>query len=1162
MGLLSLSLASLVGQVGEPSRSSEPAAAKTARAAPTPLLRLCPTPLQRLAAPAPLSLGAAPSNGTAQAAAGEQRAAALAAAKGAEEGWFDSHLHPSLEGALEGADVGRLLCHFELMSGGPSLSSAELTLAAPLRFHLGAASTDRIMRCLEETSGRSGQGLARGTQPVAPPGLEDEEEKQELEVGDTQRAASSATALSVRAHAVEIELCDGDDATPTALALSLSGLRAERETAQSESGARAEWSVGIAKLQSRVLAENATYALMMPLDDRHGEVAAGSALEAAEPATDGPSRLESRLCYAAGSAAQPQSVRLDLAPSLWLWSPVTLAAAARVDEAWDAVGAHRAHRGSGERGAFDSELRLSMPPTQAWLLPAAPQHALPLDSPPEEAGGGAARAEPPHGLCVRLSATATAGPSVAPRAAAAAAAAGSAGSAAGVWGASLLVDVLGATPVAFSARGVAAVEAVERSIISPARLEGYALVGCAQASAAGEATMDEAAPAPSLHLRAGLSTAVGLHLSLCRSQLAELADLTDALEEAAEEAFAAAAEHRRQGGGRPDAPPRRGWLAANHLSSASMSVRLGGPIEATLLADGSRGLLPAPVGRARLGGGRLLSAEHVGGSTAHSKAELETSIEAAVWSRSRREWLPLLSRATISAQAAHVRGGIWRGFCSVSALELRLHDESLRSLLEVQAGGANGGGDKLDDEAEAPRRPRVATRIQNQSGKELRVRCVGEESAHRILAGGARLVFLDEMEGRSGEPRADALMPSRGALPEPPALAELAIEASAAWHSLPTPPAARLGKWTFITQGPASGGDGGSEPSAAVLEPLAVQCSVRALGEAECAPTLEGAQPLQGLSVVVRSLFTVRNATTSAMDLQLSIAADALAGAAAGGRREGGERVVPFGTLPPGGTCPIPPDLASVGRLLVRPVELSDSGEAAATAGGVAAGGGDGGFCWPAASSALYLGSCNQTRREAEQLATLKAAFGLPAHEQHLGSWSCALWEAANALGGGKVRGRLHLTSSALCFVGAREGAARRCLRVAQLAELEKSSVPGNLRAGRAITARAGATEPPLVLCGFRSRNRTLAALQLQLAPRLPRLAAAWRTPSSERLASHFGLTEDEVTFPVPSLYLPCTFPVLSLMARLASHFGLTEDEVTFPVPSLYLPCTFPLSPP
>ena len=49
---------------------------------------------------------------------------------------------------------------------------------------------------------------------------------------------------------------------------------------------------------------------------------------------------------------------------------------------------------------------------------------------------------------------------------------------------------------------------------------------------------------------------------------------------------------------------------------------------------------------------------------------------------------------------------------------------------------------------------------------------------------------------------------------------------------------------------------------------------------------------------------------------------------------------------------------------------------------------------------------------------------------------------------------------------------------------------------------------------------------------------------------------------PVPSLYLPCTFPVPALYIgrrALPRWSSASPPSCTFPVPSLYLPCTFPV---
>ena len=463
----------------------------------------------------------------------------------------------------------------------------------------------------------------------------------------------------------------------------------------------------------------------------------------------------------------------------------------------------------------------------------------------------------------------------------------------------------------------------------------------------------------------------------------------------------------------------------------------------------------------------------------------------------------------------------------------------------------------LRRKAQAP-----CVQLVNQSGCLVRMRMRGDEQVCVLASGERKIVELPSARGGEGTTGgADGggsgvtdSGSSGGGAATSASVDEISIEAGGVWHILPPLPSGRFGSWTLLAL-PRSPQQAQAHASAAgyVAEPVAVQCKVRPMADDV------GASGGTGLSITIRSLATVHNSTSTAIGIQLLLPTDAatnatadmsigletgvarqqpvLAHATASAMDIGVERILELGIVTPGGSLPIPPHLANVAYLRARPTGAT-VGEGP-TAGGATIDGDAGSdasrplvFQWPEASQSFWLGSCNHTRRQARQLTRLQALFSLPPREQLVASWSCSLVggspSAAGSAGGaasggsgggsGRVRGRLYLTSSSLAFLGSRD--VRRIMRLDTVTALEKGSADRaiGVRSSAAITARAvGAAsrdqrvggEPPMVVCGFKSRNRTYAALQQHLAPRLPQLALTWRSPSSAKLQSHLHLPRD-----------------------------------------------------
>ena len=178
--------------------------------------------------------------------------------------------------------------------------------------------------------------------------------------------------------------------------------------------------------------------------------------------------------------------------------------------------------------------------------------------------------------------------------------------------------------------------------------------------------------------------------------------------------------------------------------------------------------------------------------------------------------------------------------------------------------------------------------------------------------------------------------------------------------------------------------------SLSLSEPVAVQYVVRPMADDS------GGTDGTGLSVKVRSIGAVRNSTASAICVQLLLphganvregggaqpddaAVDDAVGRAALERPHlshatpsavdiGVEHLLEVGPIPPGGTHPIPPHLASIAYVRAR-----RTATAATRA---------------RRRCELRLGGCGQAA-QALQLARLLGVFGLPKTEQLHDSWAC-----------------------------------------------------------------------------------------------------------------------------------------------------------------------------
>ena len=559
------------------------------------------------------------------------------------------------------------------------------------------------------------------------------------------------------------------------------------------------------------------------------------------------------------------------------------------------------------------------------------------------------------------------------------------------------------------------------------------------------------------------------------------------------------------------------WLRTNRLSHFNFNALLVGGAHATLY--GAVGTAGQPLARVcmphAMGEVHLMAA----GPLTQNAISLQLGLEMMLWSRAALAWEVLLARTGATAQAQQVRGGIWSGCLEVEPIAFTASEWKVQRLFEANQSLALAMAAPVTIDAVRPKPQQPVVQISNQSGCVVRARVRGVPEAVLLTSGERRVVELPTAPDVAsvGAPAAapEGSTPTSTGATAAAGIDDLMIEAGGVWHVLPPLPAGRFGTWTFLAHAkqpdstrPNSGTNGGGAkpPAASLSEPVAVQCVVRPL--ADEAGAVGGA----GLSVVVRSIAVVHNATDTAVAVQLLVPSNLSSGAVdltddastsgaqhhptlthatASAMDLGADKLLDLGVVPAGGTLPIPPQLSNVAYLRTRPA--TD------------------GFQWPDASAAFWLGSCNTTRRQARHLARIQTLFALPATEQLIASWACSLV----GTDGGRVRGRLYLASSCLAFHGSRD--TKRLLHLEQLTSLEKTSADRALgvRSSAAITARTADVasrlggEQPMQLCGFTSRNRVYAAMQKELAARMPHLAATWRTPSSAKLQTHLEQPPD-----------------------------------------------------
>jgi len=324
-------------------------------------------------------------------------------------------------------------------------------------------------------------------------------------------------------------------------------------------------------------------------------------------------------------------------------------------------------------------------------------------------------------------------------------------------------------------------------------------------------------------------------------------------------------------------------LATRRLSVLTIEGAVPGGLEATLY--GASGAPHHPLGRVRvpeLSVGLQLDSRP--GVSSHHAMNFVTGFEMLTWARAAQAWEPCLVPSTVSFQAQQVRGGIWSGCVEVESMEVVVSEPVVQRLLDMSAVVQLAlNTPTLDIEALRRTPPPPVVQLTNQSGCPLRLRVRGSDTPVLVPTGETRAVAAT-----------DALI----------AVEEISLMAGGAWHILPPLPAGRFGSWTVLGERrderraeprPSAGAQLGAPahrrsassgahlgaPSAAhhrtpssgtgsasggappVGEPVAVQCTVRAM--TDDAAGVHG----PGVAVVVRSLAMVHNATSTPLALQL-----------------------------------------------------------------------------------------------------------------------------------------------------------------------------------------------------------------------------------------------------------------------------------------------------
>ena len=427
------------------------------------------------------------------------------------------------------------------------------------------------------------------------------------------------------------------------------------------------------------------------------------------------------------------------------------------------------------------------------------------------------------------------------------------------------------------------------------------------------------------------------------------------------------------------------WLESQRLSSFKCKLVATSGVNLTLYGIG--GAPEHPMVRVCIPS-VIADTQARGGSAAHHAAQLGFGVEVLLWARSSQAWEPLLARTSVSAQVQQVRGGIWSGCLELDSIDLSASDAMVQRLIEASTAINLSLKAPTSLEALRPKSRPPAVHITNQTGCAIIVQLRGDAVPHTISPGEKRVLALLAHESHTSS----AECGSTGIASVTSAdIDELIIDANGIPHAIPPLPSGRFGSWTLLAKPKASPGTlqaatppvsstreqtssaSAHVPTNTIGEPVAVQCTVRPLAEGA------GAGVGRNLSLVMRSIASVQNTTSTALAVQLLMPA---AGGTEGGGMEvlpaahmlsraiatpsavdlGFEQLLDLGILPAGGAMPIPPQLANVAHLRARPVH--------------------GNYSWPEASESFWLGSCNHTRQQARQLTRIQALFALPSTEQ------------------------------------------------------------------------------------------------------------------------------------------------------------------------------------